>query len=103
MVTVVGILGTFLFSVCALNASPGLFISSLTLLTSPLAFWVSIVKTALFGLAAALVSCYLGMNARGGPKGVGEAVNQTVVFTLLVLAVINTLVTTVYVQIGGGA
>jgi len=101
IVTVVGLVGTFLFSTIVLGASPGLFISNLTLLTDVSAFVASVVKTALFGVAAALVACYLGMNAKGGPRGVGEAVNQTVVFTLMVLMVINTLATTVYVQIKG--
>jgi phospholipid/cholesterol/gamma-HCH transport system permease protein len=100
VVAVVGLLGTFLFSTLALHASAGLFVANLTLLTGSTAFWVSVIKTALFGLAAGLVACYLGMNAKDGPKGVGEAVNQTVVFTLLVLAVINTLVTSLYLQLG---
>jgi phospholipid/cholesterol/gamma-HCH transport system permease protein len=41
------------------------------------------------------------MNAKGGPRGVGEAVNQTVVFTLMVLMVLNTIATTVFLQITG--
>lgn len=101
IVSVVGLAGTFVFSTLALGASPGLFVSNLTLLTGSAAFWASLVKTALFGVAAALVACYLGMNAKGGPKGVGEAVNQTVVFTLMVLVVLNTLVTSVYLQLEG--
>jgi phospholipid/cholesterol/gamma-HCH transport system permease protein len=101
IVTVVGLIGTFAFSTVFLGASPGLFVANMTLLVGGGAFFTSLIKTALFGLAAALVSCYLGMNAKGGPKGVGEAVNQTVVFTLMVLVVINTLVTAVYLQLGG--
>jgi phospholipid/cholesterol/gamma-HCH transport system permease protein len=101
IVAVVGLTGTFLFSTLVLGASPGLFISNLTLLTGKAAFITSVIKTALFGIAAALVACYLGMNAKGGPRGVGEAVNQTVVFTLMVLVVINTLATTIFVQIEG--
>jgi phospholipid/cholesterol/gamma-HCH transport system permease protein len=101
IVAVVGLTGTFLFSTLVLGASPGLFISNLTLLTGEAAFITSVVKTALFGVAAALVACYLGINAKGGPRGVGEAVNQTVVFTLMVLMVINTLATTIFVQIQG--
>jgi len=101
IVAVVGLVGTFAFSVIAFGASPGLFVSNLTLLTGSSAFFTSLVKTALFGVAAAFVACYLGTNAKGGPKGVGEAVNQTVVYTLMVLVVINTTVTTVFLQLGG--
>lgn len=100
VVSVTGLVGTYLFSVLAFGASPGLFVSNLTLMTGSSDFVVSLIKTALFGIAAALVACYLGMNAKGGPKGVGEVVNQTVVFTLMVLAVINTTVTAVALQLG---
>ena len=36
-----------------------------------------------FGITAALVASYKGLNAWGGPKGVGDAVNQTVVITFM--------------------
>lgn len=100
IVTVVGLVGTFFFSTLVQGASPGLFVSNLTLITGLGELVTSLVKTAVFGVAAALVSCYLGVNAKGGPKGVGEAVNQTVVFTLMVLMVLNTVITTVYFQLG---
>lgn len=99
IVSVVGLVGTYAFSTLVQGATPGLFVSNLTLLTNLTDFGVSLVKTAVFGVAAGLVACYLGLNAKGGPKGVGEAVNQTVVFTLMVLVVANTLITTVYFQV----
>lgn len=102
IVAVVGLVGTFVFSTVVLGASPGLFITNLTLVTSFGAFVLSLVKTAVFGLAAALVACYLGLNAKGGPKGVGDAVNQTVVFTLMLLLVLNSSLTAIFLQIGGG-
>jgi phospholipid/cholesterol/gamma-HCH transport system permease protein len=100
-VCVVGLLGTYAFSVLVQGASPGLFAANVTLLVGFPDFVVSLVKSALFGVAAALVACHLGLNAKGGPKGVGDAVNQTVVFTLMVLVVVNTLTTTVYLQLKG--
>jgi phospholipid/cholesterol/gamma-HCH transport system permease protein len=99
IVSVVGLAGTYAFSSVVQGGSPGLFVANLTLLTNLEDFYVSLFKTAVFGLAAGLVACHLGLNAKGGPKGVGEAVNQTVVFTLMLLAVVNTLVTTVYWQV----
>lgn len=100
IVCAVGLIGTYIFAVTLGGASPGLFVANLTLVTSFGAFVMSLIKTALFGVAAALVACHLGMNAKGGPKGVGDAVNQTVVFTLMILLVVNSTVTTVYLQIG---
>jgi len=101
IVAAVGLLGTYAFSATVQGASPGLFISNLTLLTGLQEFSVSLIKTFVFGVGAALVSCYLGLNARGGPKGVGEAVNQTVVFTLMLLVVLNSLITAVFLQVKG--
>ncbi|RNL62786.1 ABC transporter permease [Nocardioides marmoriginsengisoli] len=100
IVSVVGLVGTYVFSVVIGGASPGLFVSNLTLVTGAPEFIMAMIKTLLFGVTAAWVACYLGMNAKGGPKGVGEAVNQTVVVTLMVLVVINSAVTTVYLQLG---
>jgi len=101
VVCVVGLVGTFAFSTLMLGASPGLFVSNQTLLIGLGEFVSSVIKTAVFGVAAALVACHLGMNAKGGPKGVGEAVNLTVVYTLMVLMVVNSIITTVYLQVGG--
>jgi phospholipid/cholesterol/gamma-HCH transport system permease protein len=101
IVSVVGLVGTFAFSTLVQGASAGQFVADLSLLTDVGAFYTSLIKTATFGLAAALVACHLGINAKGGPKGVGEAVNQTVVFTLMVLVVLNTLITSVFLQLAG--
>jgi phospholipid/cholesterol/gamma-HCH transport system permease protein len=58
----------------------------------------SLIKAALFGLAAGLIACYKGISVGGGPAGVGNAVNETVVFTFVALFAINILVTSVGVQ-----
>lgn len=98
-VCVVALIGTYMFSVLLQGASPGLFVANLNLLTDLPTFLVSVLKSAMFGLAAGLVACHLGLNAKGGPKGVGDAVNQTVVLTLMVLLVINSITSTIYVQV----
>lgn len=99
LVVVVGLVGTYTFSVLLQGASPGLFVANLNLLTDLPTFLVSVLKSALFGVAAGLVACHLGLNAKGGAKGVGDAVNQTVVFALMVLLVINSVVTIIYVSV----
>lgn len=94
-----GLMSTFLFAVLVQGASPGLFIANMTLLTNFDDFLLALVKSAIFGITAGTVACHLGMRAKGGPKGVGNAVNQAVIFSLMLLAVINTLVTAVYQQL----
>ena len=60
---------------------------------------VALIKATLFGLTAGLIACYKGISVGGGPAGVGNAVNETVVFTFVALFVINIIVTAVGVQV----
>jgi len=103
MVTVVGLVGGYFFSVVLQGATPGLYLSDLTLLVGLPDFLASEAKAAVFGLLAGLTACYLGLNAKGGPKGVGEAVNQTVVFAFMLLFAANSVITAIFLQIKLGA
>lgn len=103
VVTVVGLVGGYFFSVVLQGATPGLYISDLTLLVGLSDFLASEVKAAVFGMLAGLTACYLGLNAKGGPKGVGDAVNQTVVFAFMLLFAANSVISTVFLQIKLGA
>lgn len=49
----------------------------------------SVLKTASFGFIIAVVCCYKGMSAKGGPEGVGRAVNQAVVIAFATIWVFN--------------
>lgn len=98
VVTITGIVGGFFFSVFFQNVTPGAFAAGLTLLVGPAQVIVCLIKAAIFGLTAALIACYKGIHVGGGPAGVGNAVNETVVFTFLALFVINVLATAVAVK-----
>jgi phospholipid/cholesterol/gamma-HCH transport system permease protein len=95
VVCFVGLAASYVFAVYVNNVTPGSFAASLTLLVGLPATVISFVKAALFGLTAGLIACYKGLTVGGGPQGVGNAVNETVVYTFMALAVINTLVTTI--------
>ena len=99
IVTVTGLVGGYIFSVYIQHATPGLFVSNLTLLVGLPDFVASEIKAAVFGMLAGLVGCHLGLNAKGGPKGVGDAVNQTVVFSFILLFAANTVITTVFLSL----
>lgn len=98
LVCTIGILGGFLFSVLLQDVNPGAFVNGITLLTNLPELVISEVKAGLFGLIAGLVACYLGLNVKGGPKSVGDAVNQTVVFAFMALFVVNVVVTAVGIK-----
>jgi phospholipid/cholesterol/gamma-HCH transport system permease protein len=97
-VILVGLAGAFFFVVYVQHVSAGAFVAGLTLLTGPADVIVSLVKAMLFGMAAGLIACYKGISVGGGPAGVGNAVNETVVFTFMVLFAINIIVTAVGIQ-----
>lgn len=84
--------------------SAGTYIESFVGLAQPLDFLVAEVKAFIFGFVAVIVAAQKGLNARGGPKAVADAVNQAVVLSVILLAVINVGLTQAYVMLfPGGA
>jgi phospholipid/cholesterol/gamma-HCH transport system permease protein len=51
--------------------------------------WGSLLKCTIYGAITAIVCCYKGMTASGGAEGVGKAVNQAVVISLLATGAFN--------------
>lgn len=49
----------------------------------------SLVKTAVAGGIIAVVCCYKGMTVKGGPEGVGRAVNQAIVIAFMAYGAFN--------------
>ena len=49
--------------------------------------------------STAVVAAYKGMNAAGGPKGVGDAVNESVVITFVLLFIVNFVISAIYLQV----
>ena len=98
VVILVGITGGFLFSVFVQHVTPGAFVAGMTLITHLVDVIISTIKAALFGLAAGLIACYKGITVGGGPIGVGNAVNETVVYTFVALFAINIIATAVGVE-----
>jgi phospholipid/cholesterol/gamma-HCH transport system permease protein len=98
VVILVGLIGGFAFSVFVQHVTPGAFVSGLTVITTAADVVISLIKAALFGLAAGLIACYKGISVGGGPAGVGNAVNETVVFTFVALFAINIIASAVGIK-----
>lgn len=95
VVVLVSLSGAFAFSVFIQDVTPGAFVAGLTLLAGPVDVIICLVKAMLFGMAAGLIACYKGISVGGGPAGVGNAVNETVVYSFMALFFIN-IVTTAF-------
>ncbi|KQR96199.1 ABC transporter permease [Williamsia sp. Leaf354] len=99
LVCVVGIGGGYFFNVVVQNGTPGAYLASFSALAQLPDLYVATLKAAIFGVIAGVIAAYKGLTPKGGPKGVGEAVNQSVVITFLLLFFANLIITAVYLQI----
>jgi phospholipid/cholesterol/gamma-HCH transport system permease protein len=101
-VITIGLVGGFLFGVKLQNVSGGAYLATLTLVTGLPEVLIATIKAAIFGAIAGLVGCYRGLTTKGGPKGVGVAVNETLVLCVLSLFAVNVVLTTIGVRFGTG-
>jgi len=99
LVCVVGVAGGYFFNVILQNGTPGAYLSSFSALAQLPDLYTGELKALIFGLIAGVVASYKGLNAGGGPKGVGDAVNQSVVITFMLLFAVNFVITAVYFQV----
>jgi phospholipid/cholesterol/gamma-HCH transport system permease protein len=102
LVITVGLVGGYLFGVYLQNVSGGAYLATLTTITGLPEVVIATVKAAIFGLIAGLVGCYRGLTVSGGSKGLGTAVNETVVLCVVALYAVNVVLTTIGVRFGTG-
>jgi len=99
LVSVVGVMGGYFFNVVLQGGTPGAYLSSFSALAQLPDLWISEIKAVIYGFLAGIVAAYRGLNPKGGPKGVGDSVNQAVVITFLLLFFVNFVLTAVYLQV----
>jgi phospholipid/cholesterol/gamma-HCH transport system permease protein len=100
LITVVGVAVSYAISVGMQGSAPGQFVAVLTVLTDDADVYVSLFKAFVFGSIAGLVACYRGLRVTGGAKGLGQAVNETVVISFVLLFVVNSIISAAYLQTG---
>lgn len=81
------------------DVSSGTYIGSFTSFAQPSDLLLAEAKAAIFGFIATIVACHKGLSAQGGPKGVADAVNASVVISVIALAVVNVVITQGYVML----
>jgi phospholipid/cholesterol/gamma-HCH transport system permease protein len=99
LVCVVGVAGGYFFNVILQGGTPGAYLASFSALAQLPDLYTGELKAFIFGIIAGVVASYKGLNVGGGPKGVGDAVNQSVVITFMLLFAVNFVITTVYFQV----
>src|SRR5689334_9545258 len=85
------VLGTFggMLATITHGAPLGPFFATYFANATTTEFAASLAKTTVFGAIIAIVCCYKGLTAKGGPEGVGRAVNQAVVISFLAVGAVN--------------
>jgi phospholipid/cholesterol/gamma-HCH transport system permease protein len=96
IVSVAGIAGGWFFAVRIQHGTTSSYFNSFNELSQLPDLFMALMKAAVFGFVGGTVACYKGFYAKGGPKGVGDAVNQAVVITFLLLFFLNFILTALY-------
>ncbi|MDZ5620506.1 ABC transporter permease [Nocardioides sp. HM23] len=79
--------------------SSGTYLDSFVGLAQPTDLYLAELKALIFGFIAVIVASHKGLQARAGPKAVADAVNQAVVLSVILLAVVNVGITQAYVML----
>jgi len=74
-----GIFGGYLIAVYFFKMAPFSFFDPIPHYIKNFDFFISLVKTVIFGVFIVTVSCYKGMTTRGGAEGVGRSTTNSVV------------------------
>jgi phospholipid/cholesterol/gamma-HCH transport system permease protein len=72
-----------------LGLSAGTYQHYFTLFLPPVDVLYSLIKAGVFAITVALIHCYYGFNATGGPAGVGVAVGKAIRASIVAVNVIN--------------
>jgi len=57
--------------------------------TQPVDMFIGIIKSVVFGVVLAVISCYKGMTCREGAEGVGRATTEAVVYSSITILISN--------------
>jgi phospholipid/cholesterol/gamma-HCH transport system permease protein len=83
----------FLLSVTVNEVAPGSFWSSFGTFAKMTDVWFAVAKTVVFAAIVAIISSLRGMEAKGGPRGVADAVNAAVVINVVLIVFVNLAIT----------
>jgi phospholipid/cholesterol/gamma-HCH transport system permease protein len=84
---------SYTLAVTVSGVSSGSFWMSFGSFAKMVDVWFTMGKAVLFAAMVAIISCLRGMEAKGGPRGVADAVNSSVVLNVVCIALANLAVT----------
>ncbi len=55
--------------------------------------WTGLIKSIVFGISIAMISCYVGLNTQGGAEGVGTSTTKSVVVSFIMIILFDCVLT----------
>ncbi|MGE0525764.1 MAG: MlaE family ABC transporter permease [Bdellovibrionales bacterium] len=85
----IAMLGAHFLCINVLGLDPAVFWDKIQLWLNPGDIYQGLIKSAVFGVTFAAICTHRGYTAAGGAKGVGEATNQGVVNSMVMIIILN--------------
>lgn len=95
----VGFFSGYVFNAFVQEGTPGTFVTTFASFATVSDFILTMIKAVVFGAIVAVVACQKGLTTRGGPAGVANSVNATVVASIILLMLVNVGFTQLYVML----
>ena len=92
----IGVLAAYYLAITQQHVAPGSYWLSFGAFSSVRDVGLALMKAVVFGFLIAVIGCQRGLEAQGGPRGVADAVNATVVISTVAIIVVNLAMTAVY-------
>jgi len=97
---ILGVASGWVFAVPLGGVDHGAFMEHLTAQITPADLWIGMGKCVLFGTSVGLLAGYLGMKVKGGAEAVGQAANDTVTQTIVLILFVDYIVSMVLLGAG---
>ena len=88
-----GIFGGYLIAVYHYHMPPNVYLDPLPTHITNFDFASGVIKSFIFGVIIVTISCYKGLQTRGGASGVGHATTNSVVICYSIILIVNFLTT----------
>jgi phospholipid/cholesterol/gamma-HCH transport system permease protein len=96
LVCFTGFLASYLFNVYFQAGAPGSFVATFASFTTTDDMILAMFKAVVYGAIVGIVACQKGLNTSGGSMGVANAVNSSVVESILLLMITNVAISQMY-------
>ncbi|MGW4243529.1 ABC transporter permease [Nocardia sp. NPDC004722] len=93
LIIFVGVLAGYGVAIGGQGVTPGSYWSTFGSFTTTADVWISLLKAVIFGFLVVIIACQRGLEAKGGPRGVADAVNAAVVLSVVSIVTVNLVAT----------